>query len=124
MYWLPVIVFFVAFALLVLLIHRANWWGFVVGGIPVAILVYGSYLLARVIQQNIFEITPNQAVDVIERSSTFPDGILAGLLARELVIWAGAVISARARKVKARNAEDRAEYERKLAETPGFGPKS
>jgi hypothetical protein len=124
MFWLPVIVFFVAFALLVLIIHRANWWAFVLGGIPVAILVYGSYLLARVIQQNIFELTPNQAVAVVERSSTFPDGILAGLLARELVIWAGAAISARARRVKARNAEDRAEYERKLAETPGFGPQS
>jgi len=124
MYWLPVLVFLVAFALLVLLIHRADWWAFVLGGIPVAILVYGSYLLARVIQQNIFEITPNEAVDVVERSSTFPDGILAGLLARELVIWAGAGISARARRVRARNAEARAEYEQKLAETPGFGPAS
>ncbi|WP_108248886.1 hypothetical protein [Planctomonas deserti] len=122
MFWLPVVVFFVAFALLVVLIHRANWWGFVLGGIPVAIVVYGAYLLARVMQQNIFELTPSQAVDVIERSSTFPDGILAGLLARELVIWAGAAISARARKVRARNAEARKEYERELAETPGFGP--
>jgi hypothetical protein len=124
LFWLPVVVFFVAFALLVVLIHRANWWGFVLGGIPVAIVVYGSYLLARVMQENIFELTPSQAVEVVERSSTFPDGILAGLLARELVIWTGAAISARARKVRARNAEARADYERELAETPGFGAKA
>ena len=119
-YWVPVLVFFVAFALLVILVNRANWWAYVLGGFPVAVIVYLAYIGARLIQLDITQLTPQEAALAVQRVSTFPDGILAAVLAREIVIWAGAIISARGRRLKARNAEARAEHDRKVAETPGL----
>ncbi|WP_150307847.1 ECF transporter S component [Planctomonas psychrotolerans] len=118
-FWIPVLVFFGAFALLVLILNRANWWAFVLGGFPVALIVYAAYIGARLIQQDFVQLTPAEAALVVQRVSTFPDGILAAVLAREIVIWAGAAISARGRTVKARNAEARAEYDRQLAGMSG-----
>ncbi|MBM7024355.1 hypothetical protein [Clavibacter zhangzhiyongii] len=117
-FYVPTIAFLVLFVLLALLVNRGKWWAFVLGGLPVAILVYAAYVGTRLLQGGVMDLAPSEQALLLQRTVTFPDGILAGFLARELVTWLGAGISARGRRVKARNVEARAEYDRKLAEQP------
>ncbi|WP_440695171.1 hypothetical protein [Clavibacter nebraskensis] len=117
-FYVPTIAFLVFFVLLALLVNRGKWWAFVLGGLPVAILVYAAYVGTRLLQGGVMDLAPSEQALLLQRTVTFPDGILAGFLARELVTWLGAGISARGRRVKAKNVEARAEYDRKLAEQP------
>jgi len=117
-FYVPAIAFAVLFVLLALVVNRAGWWAFVLGGLPVAILVYVAYVATRLLQNDVLDLAPSEQALMLQRIVTFPDGILAGLLARELITWFGAGISARGRRVKAKNAEARAEYDRKLQEQP------
>ncbi|OUE31745.1 hypothetical protein BFL35_03660 [Clavibacter michiganensis] len=117
-FYVPTIAFLVLFVLLALLVNRGGWWAFVLGGLPVAILVYAAYVGTRLLQGGVMDLAPSEQALLLQRTVTFPDGILAGFLARELVTWLGAGISARGRRVKAKNVEARAEYDRKLAEQP------
>jgi flagellar biosynthesis GTPase FlhF len=117
-FYVPTIAFLVFFVLLALLVNRGRWWAFVLGGLPVAILVYAAYVGTRLLQGGVMDLAPSEQALLLQRTVTFPDGILAGFLARELVTWLGAGISARGRRVKAKNVEARAEYDRKLAEQP------
>lgn len=117
-FYVPTIAFLVLFVLLALLVNRGKWWAFVLGGLPVAILVYAAYVGTRLLQGGVMDLAPSEQALLLQRTVTFPDGILAGFLARELVTWLGAGISARGRRVKAKNVEARAEYDRKLAEQP------
>ncbi|WP_317229368.1 hypothetical protein, partial [Clavibacter sp. MX14-G9D] len=117
-FYVPTLAFLVFFVLLALLVNRGRWWAFVLGGLPVAILVYAAYIGTRLLQGGVMDLAPSEQALLLQRTVTFPDGILAAFLARELVTWLGAGISARGRRVKARNVEARAEYDRKLAEQP------
>ncbi|WP_445442599.1 hypothetical protein [Clavibacter sp. km1a] len=117
-FYVPTIAFLILFVLLALLVNRGRWWAFVLGGLPVAILVYAAYVGTRLLQGGVMDLAPAEQALLLQRTVTFPDGILAGFLARELVTWLGAGISARGRRVKAKNVEARAEYDRKLAEQP------
>jgi flagellar biosynthesis GTPase FlhF len=117
-FYVPTIAFLILFVLLALLVNRGKWWAFVLGGLPVAILVYAAYVGTRLLQGGVLDIAPSEQALLLQRTVTFPDGILAGFLARELVTWLGAAISARGRHVRAKNAEARAEYDRKLQEQP------
>lgn len=117
-FYVPTIAFLLLFVLLALLVNRGRWWAFVLGGLPVAILVYAAYVGTRLLQGGVMDLAPSEQALLLQRTVTFPDGILAGFLARELVTWLGAGISARGRRIKAKNVEARAEYDRKLAEQP------
>jgi flagellar biosynthesis GTPase FlhF len=117
-FYVPTIAFLILFVLLALVVNRGRWWAFVLGGLPVAILVYAAYVGTRLLQGGVMDLAPSEQALLLQRTVTFPDGILAGFLARELVTWLGAGISARGRRVKAKNVEARAEYDRKLAEQP------
>jgi hypothetical protein len=117
-FYVPTIAFLVLFVLLALLVNRGKWWAFVLGGLPVAILVYAAYVGTRLLQGGVLDLAPSEQALLLQRTVTFPDGILAGFLARELVTWLGAAISGRGRHVRAKNAEARAEYDRKLQEQP------
>ncbi|OUE10157.1 hypothetical protein CMsap09_14515 [Clavibacter michiganensis] len=117
-FYVPTIAFLVFFVLLALLVNRGKWWAFVLGGLPVALLVYAAYIGTRLLQGGVMDLAPSEQALLLQRTVTFPDGILAAFLARELVTWLGAGISARGRRVKAKNVEARAEYDRKLAEQP------
>ncbi|GGE81965.1 hypothetical protein [Mycetocola zhadangensis] len=116
-YWIPVLFFFLAMALLVAIVNRGGWWAYVLGGFAVAAIVYGSYL-GGVLIDVATTITPAQVGDTVRRVLLSPAAIIAFLVAREVPIWFGAWIAARGRKVRERNAEAQAEYERVLEQGP------
>jgi hypothetical protein len=99
----PVAFFAIAFILLVLILNRAGWWAYIIGGFVVAAVVYalGEFL----------------------RSLTMdPLPIAAAIVAREVSVWTGAVVSSRGRKVKERNTVAKADHEKILAEAPATVP--
>ncbi|MFU8945970.1 hypothetical protein ACLRGF_04470 [Mycetocola zhadangensis] len=116
-YWIPVIFFFLAMALLVAVVNRGGWWAYVLGGFVVAAIVYASYL-GGVLINVANTITPNQIADTLRQALLSPAAIISFLVAREVPIWFGAWIASRGRKVRERNAEAQAEYERVLEQGP------
>ena len=112
-----VVGFFVALTILVLVVGRAGWWAYVVFGLLVAAgawasTLYGYALVARLAGE---QVSLHPFVLMVEHGLFFPV-IAAGLVAREVVVWFGAWIGARGRRVKRANAEAIIEHEKALAE--------
>jgi len=117
-FYIPVIFFFLAFALLVAVLNRAGWWAYVLGGFLVAVVVYFSYIGGALLAVQAWTLTPAEAGRFVTTQWLNPGAIAAAIVAREVPIWFGAWIARRGRSVTAKNAAAKAEYERQLAEGP------
>ena len=117
-YWIPVIVFFVAFALLVVIVNRARWAAYVFGGFAVGIAVYLGFVIGGLLTSNLDGASQQQITEAARQIALNPYAFGAGILGREVPVWFGAWISAHGRKLSARNAQARETYERELAEGP------
>ena len=117
-FYVPVIFFFLAFALLVAVVNRAGWWAYVLGGFVVAVIVYFSYIGGALLTVQAWSLTPAEAARFLNTQWLNPGAIAAAVVGREVPIWFGAWIARRGRSVTAKNAAAKAEYERKLAEGP------
>ncbi|PPL20049.1 hypothetical protein [Microterricola pindariensis] len=117
-FYIPVLFFFGAFALLAAIVNRGGWWAYVLGGFAVAVIVYFSFIGGSLLTVRAWELTPGQAGQFIAGQWLNPVAIVAAIAAREVPIWFGAWIAARGRKVTARNLAVRQEYDRVLAEGP------
>lgn len=114
-FWIPVLLFAVGFILLVLIVNRAGWWTYIIGSILVGLFVYFGTVGIRMLADGVIQ-DPAAAADLFVLQLLNPSTIVAGLLAREISMWAGVSISRRGRIVKGRNADARAAYERDLDE--------
>lgn len=117
-FWIPVVFFFLAFALLAVVLNRAAWWTWAVFGLLVGFIVYFSYIGGSLIAVAAWQFTPEEAADFIGQRWADPYAIIAFIVARELPIWFGGWIAARGRTVTERNRVAREEYERQLAAGP------
>lgn len=117
-FYLPVIFFFLAFALLVAVLNRAGWWAYVLGGFLVAVVVYFAYIGGALLAVQAWTLTGSEAARFITTQWLNPGAIAAAIVAREVPIWFGAWIARRGRSVTAKNVAARQEYERQLAEGP------
>ncbi|MGO4783451.1 hypothetical protein [Cryobacterium sp. W22_MBD10_FK3] len=117
-FYVPVIFFFLAFALLVAVLNRAGWWAYVLGGFLVAVVVYFSYIGGALLAVQAWNLTPAEAARFVSTQWLNPGAIAAAIVAREVPIWFGAWISRRGRSVTAKNIAAKADYERQLAEGP------
>ena len=114
-FYTPVVFFFVGFVIVALLANRASWWSYVLGSIFVGLFVYSGSIGTGLLANNVFSLTPTNATELFSTALTSPFIIAAALLARETSMWMGALISARGRKVKARNIESRETFDRESA---------
>ena len=117
-FYVPVIFFFLAFALLVAIVNRSGWWAYVLFGFLVAVVVYFSYIGAALLSVQAWNFTPDEAYRFVSQQWLNPGAIAAAVVAREVPIWTGAWIARRGRSVTARNATTKAEYDRVLADGP------
>ncbi|KQO97392.1 CvpA family protein [Leifsonia sp. Leaf264] len=117
-FYVPIIAFFLAFALLSAIINRSGWWSWVLGAFFGAVLVYFSYIGASLLTVGAWNLTYDESVAFLANRWFDPLAIGAAVIAREVPIWFGAWISARGRKVSERNVAARQEYDRVLAEGP------
>ena len=115
-FYIPVIFFLVGFIALVALVNRGSWWAYVLGSLFVGLFVYFGTIATGLALSNVFLETPAGAAQLFAIALSNPFVIAAGLLGREVSMWMGAAISARGRRVKAKNTESRAEFDRESAE--------
>jgi hypothetical protein len=115
-FYLPVIIFFLAYLLLVVVINGAGWWAHVLGGFIVAVVVWVGFVGAAIIAAGAFGGSAAEVNAVVLQQLTNPLGFVAAIAAREVPIWVGGLVSRRGRTARARNVEARAAYEQALAE--------
>lgn len=128
----PTVGFFVALVLLVLIVGRAGWWAYAVGGFLVAALVWIAATVTLSLAGTPYA-TPNEMLpgfafgldqlpEMVNRFGLTVPAIAAAAVAREVTVWFGAWIGARGRRIKLRNAEAIAEYETALSEAQATQP--
>lgn len=114
-FWVPVIVFGLAYLLLIVIVNRAGWWAHVLGGFIVALVVWVGFISAAIIVAGAFGAPASVVGAVVLEQLTNPLGWAAAIAAREVPIWVGGIVSRRGRVARAKNAEARAAYESDLA---------
>ncbi|MDQ1527242.1 MAG: hypothetical protein QOG18_1855 [Microbacteriaceae bacterium] len=112
-FYVPILVYLVAFVLLVLIVNRASWWAYVLGSFIIAVLVYGVSIGVLLLTNGVFAMTPGEAFQAFAVTA-FSPLLIAAIVAREVPIWFGAAIAARGRRQKQRNAEEKAAFEAEL----------
>lgn len=118
-----VVGFFVGFVLLVLIVGRAGWWAYVLGGLLVAIFTWGATLVGSALGDRFSgEVVSLQPLSLLSEYGLIFPVLIAGIVAREVSVWFGAWIGARGRKMKRLNAEAITEYETALAEVQAKQP--
>lgn len=116
-FYVPVAFFFVGFLIVALIANRAGWWAHVIGSLLIALFVYFGTVAVGLIMGGVIMQTPNGASRLFGEALLNPYVIAAALLGREVSLWLGAAISARGRRVKAKNIEARETFERETAES-------
>jgi hypothetical protein len=114
-FYIPVLFFIIGFVLLVLIVNRASWWVYIIGSVVVAVFVYFGTVGAGLLTLGIISRTPAQAAELYQEVLRDPFVIVSAVLAREVVIWMGAVIASRGRRVKARNIAALAQHDAEVA---------
>lgn len=114
---IPVAAFFLALALTVVIVNRAGWWAYVLGGFLVGVVVWAAATGGALLSPAITGLSRSEArADLLGLALT-PLPLIAGVVAREATVWFGAWIGARGRRVKTRNQAALAAYEEQVAET-------
>lgn len=121
-FYVPVAAFAIAVILLVIIVNRARWWAYVLGGFLVGVVVYGAALLGAMLTVGAFGFDSAARNEFIRSLLMDPLSLSAAIVAREATVWAGAWISARGRKITAKNAAALEEHNAKLAEAPLTNP--
>jgi hypothetical protein len=118
-FWVPLAVFTAAFIALVAIVNRGRWWGYVLGSIFVAVLVFAGYYGGALLDSQAWNFTPTEFRDFTH--DYFQTNIVylwvatvVSVIALEVVIWFGAWIAAHGQAAKRKNAEARAAYEAEL----------
>lgn len=112
LFWVPILVFVLAFILEVVIVNRGGWAAHVFGSLLLAFVVYFASIGLLLLVGNVFT-RQNLAFSAV---ALVPQVIAAAVIAREVAIWLGLAIAVRGRRVRARNTEARAQYDRELAE--------
>lgn len=112
----PVGVFTASMIVLVLIVNRAGWSAYVLGGFIVGVAVWFAAVGGWVLSPDLSEMSRQEGLGNLTTIMLLPLPILAGVAAREVAVWFGAWIGARGRKIRARNAEALEAYEASLAE--------
>ena len=118
-FWLPLAVFTAAFIALVAIVNRGRWWGYVLGSIFVAVLVFAAYYGAALLTSRAWNFTPSEfrnfTHDYFLTNITYLwVATLVSVIALEVVIWFGAWVAFHGQAAKRKNLEARAAYEAEL----------
>jgi len=114
-FYTPAIFFFVGFVIVVVFANRASWWSYVLGSLFVGLFVYFGTVGTGLLVNNVLGETATEAARLLATALSSPFIIGAALVAREVSMWMGAFISARGRKVKARNIDARETFDSESA---------
>lgn len=120
---ISVVTFFLSLVVLVLIVGRAGWWAYVLGGFIVGVLVWFGTSYGMALDQRFGGTSTSlQPASVLTIFGVQLQIIAAGIIAREVVVWFGAWIGNRGRKMKRLNEEAELEYEKALSEVQATQP--
>lgn len=114
-YW-PTVLFFLALVIVIAAVNTAGWWTYIITSVIVGAGVYFGTAGVLLVVAGVLTMTQQEANAVYFSALANPITIAAGLIAREVAIWTGAILGRRGRKVRLRNVEAREVYEREQAE--------
>jgi len=114
-FWVPVLFFTLGFVVLALVLNRGGWWLYVLFSIVVGAFTYFASIGVLLLLERVVFMTGAQAEAAYWLLALDPRIILAALIGREVSLWMGLAIAARGRRVRARNVERRAAFDRELA---------
>jgi hypothetical protein len=109
-FWIPVLFFTIGFVLVVVLINRAPWWVHVLGSLLVAVITYFGSIGMLLLVTGIAGSSPGFVATALS-----PYIIAATIVAREVSIWVGLLISRRGIRLTARNRADREAFDAEQA---------
>ena len=115
-FYVPVLFYIIGAVLLVVIVNRAGWAAYVLGSIFVGLVVYFGTVGVLLLGQGVILKTPAEAAALLALGLTNPLVIAAGLVAREVSMWTGALISRRGRRLKVHNATAHETWEREVAQ--------
>lgn len=115
-FWIPVLFFTLGFVLVVALLNRAAWWIHVLGSLLVALITYFGSIGMLVVVTAI----AGQAL-VFTDIALSPYVIAATIVAREVSIWVGLLISRRGVRLTASNKAEREAFDAEQAEKKNGG---
>ncbi|GHF20995.1 hypothetical protein [Pseudolysinimonas yzui] len=105
-FWIPVLFFTIGFVLVAVLVNRAAWWVHVLSSLLVAFITYfGSIGMLLLVHQ-----IAGSSVGFIATAFS-PFVIAATIVAREVSIWVGLLISRRGTRLTARNRAEREAFD-------------
>src|SRR5690606_29504123 len=100
----PIVILVITFTLWAMLVNRAGWWAWILGSFIVGAAVYaGTIGLAQLFYQ-------------VQIPWTDPVLIVSAVLAREVTVWLGGILSSRGKRLKVRNVQAREKFDREEAE--------
>jgi hypothetical protein len=105
-FWIPVLFFTIGFVLVVVLLNRAAWWVHVLGSLLVAVITYFGTIGMLLLVTGIAGSSPGFTATALS-----PFVIAATIVAREVSIWTGLLISRRGTRVKERNRAEREAFD-------------
>jgi hypothetical protein len=109
-FWIPVLFFTIGFVLVVLLVNRAAWWVHVLASLLVAVITYLGAVGMLLLVTGIVGASPGFVA-----TATNPFVIAAAVVAREVSIWVGLLISRRGSRLTERNRAEREAFEAEQA---------
>lgn len=105
-FWIPVLFFTIGFVLVAVLLNRAAWWVHVLGSLLVAFVTYfGSIGMLLLVHQ-----IAGSSVGFVATAFS-PFVIAATIVAREVSIWVGLLISRRGSRLTESNRADREAFD-------------
>lgn len=105
-FWIPVLFFTIGFVLVAVLVNRAAWWVHVLSSLLVAFITYfGSIGMLLLVHQ-----IAGSSVGFVATAFS-PFVIAATIVAREVSIWVGLLISRRGTRLTARNRAEREAFD-------------
>lgn len=116
------IAFLVGLVVVVLIVGRAGWWAYVLGGFLVAVFVWIAAFVGAVVDAESFSALTRLSLGDAAEFALLPQVVIAVLVAREATVWFGAWIGNRGRRITRTNARAIADYEAALAEVQATQP--
>lgn len=115
-FYIPVLFFAVAMLIVVVIANRAGWWSYMIGSAIVALVVYFGSAGMILLLNGVVLATPEQAALLFREVLANPITVSTAVVAREVAIWAGLIVSRRGKRVTAANLVARQTFDRDIAD--------
>lgn len=117
-FWMPVAVFFLFGILWALIVNRAGWWSYIIGGLLAGLATAAAYPFGYLVQQGINTGTWNFGAfqDALLKPEHLAPILIAFILGREIFTWVGGFAALRGRRLTKKHRTATSDYERALAD--------